>query len=142
MNYLNLLKVVRIYQMTVREARLIYFLYISVYIGILTFNTIILFIYLLVLYICRSIICTYNVIAMPATPRPRGFSGASTSSGRPSTNTPMSERQQMALLMQMTSPSNQSGIYYYIKFSFQLYLILIFTLSRYWNTKSCTYKRS
>lgn len=46
---------------------------------------------------------------MPATPRPRGFSGASASSGRPSTNTPMSERQQMALLMQMTSPSNQSG---------------------------------
>jgi len=45
---------------------------------------------------------------MPSTSRPRGFSGASNSSGRPGPNTPKSERQQMALLMQMTS-SNQSG---------------------------------
>uniref|UniRef100_A0A1B0GJ63 Uncharacterized protein n=1 Tax=Lutzomyia longipalpis TaxID=7200 RepID=A0A1B0GJ63_LUTLO len=47
---------------------------------------------------------------MPSTSRPRGFSGGSNTSGsgRPvPTNTPMSERQQMALLMQMTSSSNQ-----------------------------------
>ncbi|XP_059620253.1 ankyrin repeat domain-containing protein 11 isoform X1 [Phlebotomus argentipes] len=47
---------------------------------------------------------------MPSTSRPRGFSGGSNTSGsgRPvPTNTPMSERQQMALLMQMTSSSQQ-----------------------------------
>ncbi|XP_037039345.1 ankyrin repeat domain-containing protein 11 isoform X1 [Bradysia coprophila] len=48
-----------------------------------------------------------NVKAMPSHPRPRGFSSGSSSSGRSAAqNTPMSERQQMALLMQMTS-SNQ-----------------------------------
>lgn len=48
---------------------------------------------------------------MPSHPRPRGFSsgGGSSSSGR-AQNTPMSERQQMALLMQMTS-TNQAGAY-------------------------------
>ena len=54
-----------------------------------------------------------NVKAMPSHPRPRGFSSGggsgSSSSGRSAAqNTPMSERQQMALLMQMTS-SNQAG---------------------------------
>lgn len=39
-------------------------------------------------------------------PRVTGGSGAM---GRLSANTPMSERQQMALLMQMTSASNQAG---------------------------------
>lgn len=47
-----------------------------------------------------------NVKAMPSTSRPRGFTGASSGSGgRSATNTPMSERQQMALLIQMTSSS-------------------------------------
>lgn len=40
---------------------------------------------------------------MPPPPRPR------TASGRPSGPTPMSERQQMALLMQMTSTSSEAG---------------------------------
>lgn len=54
-----------------------------------------------------------NVKAMPSTSRPRGFTGASSSSGgRSAPNTPMSERQQMALLMQMTSSSNQAGNFY------------------------------
>lgn len=48
---------------------------------------------------------------MPSTPRPRGFAGGASGSVRSATNTPMSERQQMALLMQMTSSSNnQSGM--------------------------------
>ncbi|XP_055382478.1 ankyrin repeat domain-containing protein 12-like [Condylostylus longicornis] len=47
-------------------------------------------------------------------PRPRGFAGSSGGSNtRPAPNTPMSERQQMALLMQMTSsaasPSSTSS---------------------------------
>lgn len=46
---------------------------------------------------------------MPSTSRPRNVAGGSGTSGRSATNTPMSERQQMALLMQMTSSSNQSG---------------------------------
>lgn len=51
-------------------------------------------------------------MAMPYTPRPKGFSGASNSSRTAASNTPMSERQQMALLMQMTSNnSNQSGLF-------------------------------
>lgn len=64
---------------------------------------------------------------MPATPRPRGFSGASSSSGRPSTNTPMSERQQMALLMQMTSPSNQLGSFY-LKYLQEVSILRFFNL--------------
>lgn len=53
-----------------------------------------------------------NVKAMPSTSRPRSFSGAAAASGGRSAQinaTPMSERQQMALLMQMTSSSNQAG---------------------------------
>lgn len=51
-----------------------------------------------------------NEKAMPSTSRPRGYTGASSSSGgRSAQNTPMSERQQMALLIQMTSSSNQAG---------------------------------
>lgn len=52
-----------------------------------------------------------NEKAMPSTSRPRGFTGAASGSGggRSAPNTPMSERQQMALLMQMTSSSNQAG---------------------------------
>lgn len=46
---------------------------------------------------------------MPSTSRPR-ITGGSSSTGRAATNTPMSERQQMALLMQMTSSNNQTGI--------------------------------
>lgn len=43
---------------------------------------------------------------MPSTSRPRGMSGTgSGGSGRPAVTAPMSERQQMALLMQMTSNS-------------------------------------
>ncbi|XP_058466584.1 ankyrin repeat domain-containing protein 11 isoform X2 [Malaya genurostris] len=43
---------------------------------------------------------------MPSTSRPRGMSGTgSGGSGRPAVTAPMSERQQMALLMQMTSSS-------------------------------------
>lgn len=55
-------------------------------------------------------------MAMPYTPRPKGFSGASNSSRTAaSNNTPMSERQQMALLMQMTSNNpNQSGSFSYL----------------------------
>lgn len=45
---------------------------------------------------------------MPSTSRPR-VTGGSGAIGRLSANTPMSERQQMALLMQMTSASNQAG---------------------------------
>lgn len=41
---------------------------------------------------------------MPSSVRPRGSGG-----GRAPPVTPMSERQQMALLMQMTSASNQQG---------------------------------
>lgn len=44
---------------------------------------------------------------MPSTSRPR-VTGSS-SMGRIPPNTPMSERQQMALLMQMTSATNQAG---------------------------------
>ncbi|XP_055315385.1 ankyrin repeat domain-containing protein 11 isoform X2 [Sitodiplosis mosellana] len=44
---------------------------------------------------------------MPSTSRPR-VTGSSSGIGRISANTPMSERQQMALLMQMTSANNQS----------------------------------
>lgn len=51
-----------------------------------------------------------NKRKMPATPRPRGFAGGSSGSIRSATNTPMSERQQMALLLQMTSnANNQAG---------------------------------
>lgn len=58
-------------------------------------------------------------MAMPYTPRPKGFSGASNSSRTAASNTPMSERQQMALLMQMTSNNpNQSGLFN--KFMFKL----------------------
>ncbi|XP_053683345.1 ankyrin repeat domain-containing protein 11-like isoform X1 [Sabethes cyaneus] len=47
-----------------------------------------------------------DVSGMPSTSRPRGMSGpGSSGSGRPTVTTPMSERQQMALLMQMTSTS-------------------------------------
>lgn len=47
---------------------------------------------------------------MPNPTRPRGLSG-SANSARPSASTaPMSERQQMALLMQMTSSSNDAGL--------------------------------
>lgn len=57
-------------------------------------------------------------MAMPYTPRPKGFSGASNSSRTAASNTPMSERQQMALLMQMTSNnSNQSGSFNYMCFT-------------------------
>lgn len=46
---------------------------------------------------------------MPSTSRPR-VSGGSGNIGRIGTpNAPMSERQQMALLMQMTSPTNSPG---------------------------------
>lgn len=54
-----------------------------------------------------------NVKAMP-NPRPRGFSSGggggsgSSGSGRSAQNTPMSERQQMALLMQMTNQAGKS----------------------------------
>lgn len=48
---------------------------------------------------------------MPSTSRPR-VTGGSGAIGRLSANTPMSERQQMALLMQMTSASNQAGIHF------------------------------
>uniref|UniRef100_A0A182JC39 ANK_REP_REGION domain-containing protein n=1 Tax=Anopheles atroparvus TaxID=41427 RepID=A0A182JC39_ANOAO len=48
---------------------------------------------------------TIDVSGMPSS-RPRGMSGAgSGGSGRPAVTAPMSERQQMALLMQMTSNS-------------------------------------
>lgn len=51
-----------------------------------------------------------DVSGMPSSSRPRGMSGAgSGGSGRPAVTTPMSERQQMALLMQMTSGSNDAG---------------------------------
>lgn len=43
---------------------------------------------------------------MPSTSRPR-VTGSSSGIGRIPANTPMSERQQMALLMQMTSANNQ-----------------------------------
>lgn len=46
---------------------------------------------------------------MPSTSRPRVTGGSAM--GRLSANTPMSERQQMALLMQMTSANNQAGAY-------------------------------
>uniref|UniRef100_A0A8W7PYA1 Uncharacterized protein n=3 Tax=gambiae species complex TaxID=44542 RepID=A0A8W7PYA1_ANOCL len=50
-----------------------------------------------------------DVSGMPSSSRPRGMSGAgSGGSGRPAVTTPMSERQQMALLMQMTSGSNDA----------------------------------
>lgn len=45
---------------------------------------------------------------MPSTSRPR-VTGGSGGIGRIPANTPMSERQQLALLMQMTSASNQAG---------------------------------
>lgn len=46
---------------------------------------------------------------MPATPRPR--SHANSGNIRPCINAPMSERQQMALLIQMTShENNQLGM--------------------------------
>lgn len=54
---------------------------------------------------------------MPSTSRPR-VSGSGTA-GRISTNTPMSERQQMALLMQMTSNANQPGKLHFINRFFQ-----------------------
>lgn len=52
---------------------------------------------------------------MPSNPRPRGFSSGggsgSSSSGRSAAqNTPMSERQQMALLMQMTNQAGEDSI--------------------------------
>lgn len=47
---------------------------------------------------------------MPSTSRPR-VTGGSGGIGRLTANTPMSERQQMALLMQMTSANNQAGSY-------------------------------
>lgn len=50
---------------------------------------------------------------MPSTSRPR-VTGGSGAMGRLSANTPMSERQQMALLMQMTSASNQAGIHFIV----------------------------
>lgn len=55
---------------------------------------------------------------MPSTSRPR-VAGSSSGIGRIPANTPMSERQQMALLMQMTSASNQAGllILYYCLFA-------------------------
>lgn len=47
---------------------------------------------------------------MPSTSRPRIYQSGPSGSGRSGApNTPMSERQQMALLMQMTSSSNQAG---------------------------------
>lgn len=50
------------------------------------------------------------VSSMPSsTSRPRGYTSGSSGSGRSAPNTPMSERQQMALLMQMTSSTNQAG---------------------------------
>lgn len=49
------------------------------------------------------------VSEMPSTPRPRGSGGGPHGSPRTSTVAPMSERQQMALLIQMTSQSNQTS---------------------------------
>ncbi|EDS26714.1 conserved hypothetical protein [Culex quinquefasciatus] len=47
---------------------------------------------------------------MPSQSRPRGITGpGSGSSGRPAVTAPMSERQQMALLMQMTSSTGAEG---------------------------------
>lgn len=51
---------------------------------------------------------------MPASSRPRGTSvtaSSGSSSGRGANNAPMSERQQMALLMQMTNAASPTGIY-------------------------------
>lgn len=47
---------------------------------------------------------------MPSTSRPRNFASGSNNTGRTATSTPMSERQQLALLMQMTSNTNQAGM--------------------------------
>lgn len=46
-------------------------------------------------------------------PPPTNRTNRDKTSGRPSTTTPMSERQQMALLMQMTS-SNESGKFRFV----------------------------
>lgn len=59
-----------------------------------------------------SLALVQDVSGMPSTSRPRGMSGTgSGGSGRPAVTAPMSERQQMALLMQMTStgPGNEGG---------------------------------
>lgn len=45
---------------------------------------------------------------MPSHPRPRNYTSGSNGSGRSAPNAPMSERQQMALVMQMHT-SNQSN---------------------------------
>lgn len=58
---------------------------------------------------------TPSAAAMPASSRPRGVSsiggagGGGGSGGRSANNAPMSERQQMALLMQMTNSGNSNA---------------------------------